>query len=131
MENASKALLIAASILIVILLIAIGMRVFNSTSGTTDSVEVTMNATEKATFNAKFTAYIGKKSSAQVKTLANLIIASNKLANTPQEISLIINGTNCTNLQAVDVKLNHLGKSTFNVDITAYTNGLISEITVS
>ncbi len=32
MENASKALLIAAAVLIVILLIAFGMRIFNSTS---------------------------------------------------------------------------------------------------
>lgn len=33
MENATKALLIAAAVLIVILLIAFGMRIFNSTSG--------------------------------------------------------------------------------------------------
>ena len=32
MENASKALLIAAAVLIVILLIAFGMRIFTSTS---------------------------------------------------------------------------------------------------
>lgn len=32
MENATKALLIAAAVLIVILLIAFGMRIFNSTS---------------------------------------------------------------------------------------------------
>ena len=33
MENATKALLIAAAVLIVILVIALGMRIFNSTSG--------------------------------------------------------------------------------------------------
>lgn len=32
MENATKALLIAAAVLIVILLIAFGMKIFNSTS---------------------------------------------------------------------------------------------------
>lgn len=32
MENATKALLIAAAVLIVILIIALGMRIFNSTS---------------------------------------------------------------------------------------------------
>lgn len=32
MENATKALLIAAAVLIVILLIAFGMRIFNSTA---------------------------------------------------------------------------------------------------
>mgnify|MGYP000047889785 FL=1 len=37
MENATKALLIAAAVLIVILLIAFGMRIFNSTSGVSKS----------------------------------------------------------------------------------------------
>ena len=78
MENASKALLIAASVLIVILLIAVGMRIFNSTSGTADNVEITMNATEIATFNSKFTAYAGSgKSASQVRALANIVIANN------------------------------------------------------
>ena len=36
MENATKALLIAAAVLIVILLIAFGMRIFNSTSKTSE-----------------------------------------------------------------------------------------------
>lgn len=43
MENASKALLIAAAVLIVILLIAFGMRIFNSTS------DVSGQATETGT----------------------------------------------------------------------------------
>lgn len=40
MENASKALLIAAAVLIVILLIAFGMRIFNTASNTGDAGEV-------------------------------------------------------------------------------------------
>lgn len=87
MENASKALLIAASVLIVILLIAVGMRIFNSTSGTADNVETTMNATEIATFNSKFTAYAGTgKSASQVRALANIVIANN--ATNQHEVSL-------------------------------------------
>lgn len=39
MENASKALLIAAAVLIVILLIAFGMSVFNSTGDTSADAE--------------------------------------------------------------------------------------------
>jgi len=39
MENATKALLIAAGILIVILLIAFGMSVFNSTGDTSADAE--------------------------------------------------------------------------------------------
>lgn len=39
MENASKALLIAAAVLIVILLVAFGMRVFNTASSAGDAEE--------------------------------------------------------------------------------------------
>lgn len=78
MENASKALLIAASVLIVILLIAFGISIFRSGQGTGDALEVTMSATEKASFNSKFTSYCGtNKSAAQAKALAQVIISNN------------------------------------------------------
>ena len=53
MENATKALLIAAAVLIVILIIAFGMRIFNSTSGASsqavDSGKQISNSTGQAT----------------------------------------------------------------------------------
>lgn len=39
MENASKALLIAGSVLVVIVLIAVGMRILNSTAGASESAQ--------------------------------------------------------------------------------------------
>ena len=57
MENASKALLIAAAVLIVILLIAFGMRIFNSTgdvsSQATDTGKELTTQTQSATQSAK------------------------------------------------------------------------------
>ena len=57
MENASKALLIAAAVLIVILLIAFGMKIFNSTGNvsgqaTSTGKELT-NQTNAAATSAK------------------------------------------------------------------------------
>ena len=46
MENASKALIIAGAILIAILLISLGIIMFNSSSGTTDQAENTSAAME-------------------------------------------------------------------------------------
>ena len=78
MENATKALLIAGSVLIVLLLIAIGLRIFNSTKGTTDAAQVTMNSTEAAMFNNKFTTYMnGPQNKSQVLGLVSAVIASN------------------------------------------------------
>ena len=49
MENATKALLIAAAVLIVILLIAFGMKIFNSTSGVSQSgIDTGSKLTEQA-----------------------------------------------------------------------------------
>ena len=78
MENASKALLIAAAVLIVILLIAFGMRIFNSTSGTTDSLETTMSSAEAVSFNNRFNGYIGVQSIKKAQALANVMLINNK-----------------------------------------------------
>lgn len=78
MENATKALLIAGSVLIAILLIAMGVKIFSSTSSTVESTEATMNATAITSFNAQFTGYLNKSLTAsQASTLVQKIIASN------------------------------------------------------
>ena len=90
MENASKALLIAGSILIAIVLIAMTMRVLNSTQGTTDSVETTMQATEVAMFNKKFINYIGRdKTKQDVIELFNFIIINNS-NNTNRKVAVTL-----------------------------------------
>lgn len=54
MENASKALLIAGSVLVVIVLIAVGMRILNSTAGASESAQKTMDSTAITNFNMQF-----------------------------------------------------------------------------
>ena len=56
MENASKALLIAAAVLIVILLIAFGMRIFNSTSDVSGQAQSTGKALSNQASQAAGTA---------------------------------------------------------------------------
>lgn len=83
MENATKALLIAGSVLIAILLIAMGIRIFNSTSETTQQSQATMDATAITTFNSQFTGYLNKQLTAsQATTLMQKIIASNAVNKT-------------------------------------------------
>ena len=78
MENATKALLIAGSVLIAILLIALGLRIFNTTSNTTADSQAAMDTTSVMTFNSQFTGYLEKQLTAtQANTLAQKIIASN------------------------------------------------------
>ena len=127
MENASKALLIAGSVLIVILLIAVGVRVFNSTQGTTDSVETTMNSTEIATFNNKFTAYAGEnKSAAQAKALANVVIANNA-TNATHTVSFA-DKTTASDITTYVANLS--GSGTISLD-DSNKDGFIDKITTS
>lgn len=77
MENASKALLIAGAVLIVILLIAMGMKIFRSQDDMMDQVETNVQTTEMLTFNNKFYKYAGKQKGTQVKALINDVIAHN------------------------------------------------------
>ena len=95
MENATKALIIAGSILIAILLITFGVTTFNSTRGTTESVKGTMDATEIATFNNKFAGYVGKNlSAAKVRALVNIIISNNSTSS--HKVNLKLVGTDYT-----------------------------------
>ena len=60
MENATKALLIAAAVLIVIMIIGIALKVSGSANSSVKQAETTMSAIEIQTFNSRFTPYIGK-----------------------------------------------------------------------
>ena len=78
MENASKALIIAGAILISILLISVGIMIFNSSNGLFSSATRSMSDQEKQMFNQKFTIYEGTKvSGSSVKELQRLVAANN------------------------------------------------------
>ena len=76
MENASKALLIAGAILLCILIIAIGMYIYNSAESTvTDSMD-TLSTQEIEAFNAQFTVYEGVQTGSEIKALIGRLIAN-------------------------------------------------------
>lgn len=80
MENATKALLIAAAVLVVIILIAFGMRILSTSSGTQDKADASMNSAKAQAFNQSFTAYAGKRVNGS--SVRNLITAINQSAFT-------------------------------------------------
>lgn len=135
MENASKALIIAASVLIALVLIVMAVSIVRSTQDTQDSVKTTMDATEIATFNNKFTAYCGtNKSAAQVKALANVVV-SNNATDSSKTVKMKFTTTTTTTIitdLAPDIikRASELGGKTYNVTPEVFTNGLISLITI-
>lgn len=78
MENASKALLIAGAILICILLIAIGMYIYNSAQGTIQTAAGQMGQQDKEMYNAMIRKYLGNsKKGTDIKQMIEDIINQN------------------------------------------------------
>ena len=74
MENASKALIIAGAILLSILIIALGIFVFNAAKGAIKTDQ--LDATEKATFNDPIAQYEGRQLGSSVKSLLSHLISN-------------------------------------------------------
>lgn len=79
MENASKALIIAGAILLAILLISLGIMIFNQAQDTVSNSG--MAQAEMQAFNNKFLKYEGKRTGSEVKALINEVLASNSDSN--------------------------------------------------
>lgn len=82
MENASKALLIAGAILLSILIIAIGMFIYNSAQSTIQDSIGAMSTQEKEAFNNQFVSYEGSRTGSQVKALLGILTGN---ANTYED----------------------------------------------
>lgn len=74
MENASKALIIAASVLVAILIIALGVTIFNRASNSADTSS--LDQTEINMFNQKFERYANSQLGSQVKSLISFAISN-------------------------------------------------------
>lgn len=80
MENASKALLMAAGVLMGILILSLGVYLYTNFSSSTAAMEKQMELDEINNFNNKFLAYDGKVDLTiyDVYTVANLAAENNK-----------------------------------------------------
>lgn len=77
MENASKALIMAGSILIAILIISLGILIFNNFRDKAIS-SANLDKQEISEFNSKITPYVGQNTSgSQVNTLIQYVISNN------------------------------------------------------
>ena len=143
MENASKALLIAGAILLVILIISLGLVVYNQAKESVGGAN--LNQQEIEAFNSKFTSYEDTSvSGSQVNQLIQTVISSNQAAKdagestgvtisfpsidtTKPDGSVTFNATNGNTI--VSTARVNTGR-TYNVKID-YKDGLVSKITVT
>ena len=140
MENAAKALLIAGAILICILLIGVGMLIYNNAIQNIEGGMSSMDENAKLQFNIKFTQYEGKKSGANVRALIGNIITNN---STNQDVDgklveLVIENTSFKPTTS-DLKMDEMSAekakintgAQYNVVISYSKDGLVNKVTVT
>ncbi len=147
MENASKALLIAGAILVVILIIAAAMFITNSAKGTTDQAMLSMSTQEIDAFNMKFTMYEGEQTGANIKALVGTLISnSNVNKNEVTKIPGVILetsdetldsgipevGSNSEYIKGLEkIKTSIDAKHKYWIEISYQDNGLLDYINIS
>ena len=123
MENASKALIIAGAILLAILIISLGIMIFNQAQEATKNGGMTK--AEVSTYNAQYTKYEGIQSGTNVKSLIQEIKANNAIDKS--------NGSTREAQIDGDITLNSTVSSTskYTVTITEYDDsGYVKKINV-
>ena len=105
MENASKALIIAGAILLAILLISLGIMIFQQAQDTVSSAG--MSKAEVQTFNNTYTKYEGKQRGVMIKSLIQEVLANNNATDdTSEQITMSLLGTDTTSPTTKDIQNN-------------------------
>ena len=143
MENASKALLIAGAVLIVILLIGIGMLIYSRSTGVVDTAASTMNTQEIQAFNSQFTPYEGKQTGSSVRVLLSTVISHNgtNVNNTEKQVQvtgsyvdgeetkMLENSTTSSDIALLSADIDPAGSYT--VKFAYGADGLIDTVTIN
>ena len=127
MENASKALIIAGAILLSILLISLGIMIFNQAQDTVSNSG--MSQAEVTAFNNKFVKYEGVQKGSVVRSLIQEVISCNADENYKNDgVEIKIDGTaSATNISSASI----INTKSYIIKITEYdTKGRVKKITI-
>lgn len=132
MENATKALLIAAAILVAIIIISLGLAVVRQGQEAVGNAD--MSEAEMEAFNAKFKPYEGTNLSAsEVNSLLSAVLTHNqKIANENGsnfvEVTAGTNGVSQATSATSTSKVSGSARYTVTLE---YSKGLVNKITIS
>ena len=138
MENATKALMIAGAVLIAILIIGVGMMIYNSAQGSIEGATSKISQQEIELFNSGFTQYEGKMSGSQVKALMSSVINNNNqyganADNVPEKVIEVTGGgktnaTSSSDLTAIRAAI--VTGRQYNVTLSNNNSGFVHTITI-
>ena len=130
MENASKALIIAGAILLSILLISLGIIIFNQGKDVVSGSGMTQAQVQA--FNAKFTQYEGTQKGSAIRSLVQEVMANNNSDEASDETMVAITGVvqlDAGNNKSPDYK-NLKNTKTYTVT-PQYKDGRVNELLVT
>lgn len=143
MENASKALIIAASVLVAILIIAMGVSIFNNAQNMGDTTA--LDTTQINMFNQKFERYTNNQLGSQVKSLISFAVSNASVnKDDPSKLPTVILGDktaegDSTAYGNINQYISDLGEirqkivstHTYEVECNYGATGLIDKITIT
>ena len=132
MENASKALIIAGAILLAILLISLGIMIFNQAQDTVNNSGMTQ--AEITAFNNKFLKYEGTQKGSVVKSLINEVLATNQTLSDSEKVKVTVtkkgNATAIASSSATPTTSAVDTAQSYTVKLT-YSNGRVTQIDIT
>lgn len=141
MDNASKALIIAGAILIAVMLVSLGVMLYNTAAGVAESTTGTVEALGVEGFNAQFNQYMGERQRAAVaQGLIDKVIANNANGDTTITVTGVAGGaynptttSASTNADLTSMRNEITTKNTvYHIQVTGYdTSGTISGISIT
>ena len=131
MENATKALLIAAAVLVAILIISLGLAVYNKSANTVD--QANLSSQEIQAQNEKFTRFNGKnKRGSEVNSLLQTVLNYN-LSTTDDGNKVTVTGSDAPSLGTTDTSITEQADTSALYTITVEyggAGGLVDNINV-
>ncbi len=134
MENASKALIIAGAILLAILIISLGIIIYQQAAGIVNNNS--MNDVEITQFNSRFTQYQGKQKGTTVRALLQEVL-SNNMTQDDDDKKVTVSGAVTMQKTTTTAPINSITTGgTYEIGFVYGTSGtanagLVSEITIT
>ena len=135
MENATKALLIAAAVLIAILIISVGLVVYNTSAETVNSANLSQQEVQSA--NEKFARYNGENKrgsevNAMLQTVLNAKIDAAAAKETGRQVSVTLDNSEILSKTAKSITKQADTSKLYKIEVQYNGNGgLVDKIVVT
>ena len=135
MENATKALLIAAAVLIAILIISVGLVVYNTSAETVNSANLSQQEVQSA--NEKFARYNGENKrgsevNAMLQTVLNANIDAAAAKETGRQVSVTLDNSEILSKTAKSITKQADTSKLYKIEVQYNGNGgLVDKIVVT